>query len=59
VPKAKNIRLDIDIAVELIPLSKDKVRMVLLTTIDPGIKNLPLSIIAWLSKKVKILLFGM
>jgi len=50
------VRLDIDIAVELIPLSKDKVRMKLLTTIDPGIKNLPISIIAWISKKVRRIL---
>jgi len=45
--------MDIDVAVELIPLSKDKVRMTLITTVNPGVKNVPLSILGWISKKVK------
>jgi len=57
VPKTKSMRMDIDVAVELVPLSKDRVQMTLITTVNPGVKNVPTSILGWISRKAGSIMF--
>jgi len=57
IPKTKSVRMDIDVAVELVPLSKDRVQMTLITTVNPGVKNVPTSILGWISRKAGSIMF--
>jgi len=57
--KSKVTRMELDfMAMEVIPIARDKVHVKILQKMDPKIKYLPNSILNWTAKKVLKLLFS-